>query len=346
MTTKRRIILAAFGAASLASFAATAAVSEDITLKLHQFLPAQANVPKLILDVWANNVEQASGGRIKVDRFPAMQLGGTPPELIDQAIDGVADVVWTAVGYTPGRFPTTEVFELPFLVNDAKAASSAFWQMSERHMQDEFAGVHVLGTWVHGPGVIHSYDPIVTPEDMNGMKIRGASRQVNALLDTLGATPVGMPVPAIPEALSKGVIDATTIPWEVTGALKTSELVSYHTEFTGPMLYTITFVLAMNQAVYNDLSDDLKAVIDANSGLDFSIFAGGVMQDMDAPARDIALDAGNEVLTLNATQSAAWATAAQPVYDAWIADVAGKGLDGAALIAEARALMGAYTAAQ
>ena len=155
-----------------------------------------------------------------------------------------------------------------------------------------------------------------------------------------------MPVPAIPEALSKGVIDATTIPWEVTGALKTSELVSYHTEFTGPMLYTITFVLAMNQAVYNDLSDDLKAVIDANSGLDFSIFAGGVMQDMDAPARDIALDAGNEVLTLNATQSAAWATAAQPVYDAWIADVAGKGLDGAALIAEARALMGAYTAAQ
>jgi len=346
MTTKRRIILAAFGAASLASFAATAAVSEDITLKLHQFLPAQANVPKLILDVWANNVEQASGGRIKVDRFPAMQLGGTPPELIDQVIDGVADVVWTAVGYTPGRFPTTEVFELPFLVNDAKAASSAFWQMSERHMQDEFAGVHVLGTWVHGPGVIHSYDPIVTPEDMNGMKIRGASRQVNALLDTLGATPVGMPVPAIPEALSKGVIDATTIPWEVTGALKTSELVSYHTEFTGPMLYTITFVLAMNQAVYNDLSDDLKAVIDANSGLDFSIFAGGVMQDMDAPARDIALDAGNEVLTLNATQSAAWATAAQPVYDAWIADVAGKGLDGAALIAEARALMGAYTAAQ
>jgi len=346
MTTKRRIILAAFGAASLASFAATAAVSEDITLKLHQFLPAQANVPKLILDVWANNVEQASGGRIKVDRFPAMQLGGTPPELIDQAIDGVADVVWTAVGYTPGRFPTTEVFELPFLVNDAKAASSAFWQMSERHMQDEFAGVHVLGTWVHGPGVIHSSDPIVTPEDMNGMKIRGASRQVNALLDTLGATPVGMPVPAIPEALSKGVIDATTIPWEVTGALKTSELVSYHTEFTGPMLYTITFVLAMNQAVYNDLSDDLKAVIDANSGLDFSIFAGGVMQDMDAPARDIALDAGNEVLTLNATQSAAWATAAQPVYDAWIADVAGKGLDGAALIAEARALMGAYTAAQ
>jgi len=346
MTTKRRIILAAFGAASLASFAATAAVSEDITLKLHQFLPAQANVPKLILDVWANNVEQASGGRIKVDRFPAMQLGGTPPELIDQVIDGVADVVWTAVGYTPGRFPTTEVFELPFLVNDAKAASSAFWQMSERHMQDEFAGVHVLGTWVHGPGVIHSSDPIVTPEDMNGMKIRGASRQVNALLDTLGATPVGMPVPAIPEALSKGVIDATTIPWEVTGALKTSELVSYHTEFTGPMLYTITFVLAMNQAVYNDLSDDLKAVIDANSGLDFSIFAGGVMQDMDAPARDIALDAGNEVLTLNATQSAAWATAAQPVYDAWIADVAGKGLDGAALIAEARALMGAYTAAQ
>jgi len=343
--TNRRTILAALGGAALATIAATGALAQDVTLRLHQFLPAQANVPKLILDVWADNVEQASNGRIKVDRFPAMQLGGTPIELIDQAIDGVADVIWTVVGYTPGRFPTTEVFELPFLVNDARAASFAYWKMFETHMQDEFKDVHILGTWVHGPGVIHSSDPIATPADMNGMKIRGASRQVNALLETLGATPVGMPVPAIPEALSKGVIDGTTIPWEVTGSLKISELVDYHTEFTGPMLYTVTFVLAMNKAVYDGLADDLRAVIDANSGLEFSVFAGGVMQDMDAPARQIALDAGNEITLLDADQSAAWAAAARPVYDAWIADVAGKGLNGPALIDEAKALMEQYTAA-
>lgn len=320
------------------------ASAQEVTLKLHQFLPAQANVPKLILDVWADNVEEASEGRIKIDRFPSMQLGGVPPELMDQAADGIADIVWTVVGYTPGRFPTTEVFELPFLVTDARAASYAYWKMYEEHMQDEFSDVHILGTWVHGPGIIHSADPIEVPADMNGLKIRGASRQVNALLQELGAESIGMPVPAVPEALSKGVIDGTTIPWEVTGALKTSELVENHTEFTGPMLYTVTFVLAMNNNAYNDLPDDLKTVIDDNSGLEFSVFAGGVMADTDEGARDIAVDLGNNIITLDAAASADWATAAAPVTLAWIEDVAEKGLDGQALIDQATALMQEYTA--
>ena len=209
--------------------------AQEVTLKLHQFLPAQANVPKLVLDVWADNVEESSGGRIKVDRFPSMQLGGTPPELMDQAIDGVADIVWTVVGYTPGRFPTTEVFELPFMVEDARAASCAYWTMFQEHMEDgEFASAKILGTWVHGPGMFHTKDPVETPADLQGMKIRGGSRLVNELLTLAGATPVGMPVPAVSEALSKGVLDGTTIPWEVTTALKIPELVENHTEFEGP----------------------------------------------------------------------------------------------------------------
>lgn len=107
----------------------TTAFAQDVTLKLHQFLPAQANVPKYVLDVWADKVEKESGGRIKIERYPSMQLGGKPPELIDQVIDGVADIVWTVSGYTPGRFPTTEVFELPFMMTNAEAASHAYWDM-------------------------------------------------------------------------------------------------------------------------------------------------------------------------------------------------------------------------
>ncbi|WP_425041032.1 TRAP transporter substrate-binding protein [Primorskyibacter sp. S187A] len=341
--TTRRTLLGALGGAALMAAAASTAMAQEVTLKLHQFLPAQANVPKLILDVWADNIEQASEGRIKIDRFPSMQLGGTPPELMDQAIDGVADVVWTVVGYTPGRYPRTEVFELPFFVTDARAASSAYWQMYESHMQEDFKGVKILGTWVHGPGVIHSSEEIIAPSDFSGLKVRGPSRQVNALLNTLGATPVGMPVPAVPEALSKGVIDATVIPWEVTAALKVPELVENHTEFTGPMMYTVTFVLAMNEGVYNGLPDDLKAVVDANSGLDFSVFAGGTMADMDAPARMAADEAGNNIVTLDAAASAEWAAAAQPVVEAWLADMDSKGIDGQALIDEARTLMDGYT---
>lgn len=316
--------------------------AQDVTLNLHQFLPAQANVPKLILDVWADAVEADSEGRIAINRFPSMQLGGTPPELIDQAIDGVADIVWTVVGYTPGRFPRTEVFELPFLVTDAGAASSAFWQMFETHMADtEFSDVKILGTWVHGPGVIHANRSVTSPEDMNGLKARGASRMVNQMLAELGATPVGMPVPAIPEALSKNVVDAVTIPWEVTGGLKVPELVSHHTEFEGKMLYTLTFVLAMNKARYDSLPEDLKVVIDRNSGLEFSVFAGTTQQDADAPARAAAVAAGNTIDTI--TDTSAWEAKVAPIYAQWIAEMNEKGIDGQALIDEAKALMGAHT---
>lgn len=340
MTNRRTLLGLACGAA-FAALTAGSAMAQEVTLKLHQFLPAQANVPKLILDVWADKVEAASEGRIKIDRFPSMQLGGKPPELMDQAIDGVADIVWTVVGYTPGRYPSTEVFELPFMVADARAASSAYWQMYEKHMKDtEFKDVHILGTWVHGPGMFHTNEPVETPDDLRGMKIRGGSRLVNQLLELTGATPVGMPVPAVPEGLSKGVIDGTTIPWEVTGALKVPELVDNHTEFVGNALYTLTFVLAMNKEKYESLPDDLKAVIDQNSGLEFSIFAGGTMSDADLPSREAALDNGNNIITV--TDVSDWKATVQPIYETWVADMQARGIDGQALIDEAKALMEAH----
>ena len=342
---KRRTILGAAVGAALLPMTAISSMAQEVTLKLHQFLPAQANVPKLILDVWADKVEMASEGRIKVDRFPSMQLGGVPPELYDQAVDGVADIIWTVVGYTPGRFPSTEVFELPFMVEDARAASYAYWKMFEEHMQDEFNDTKILGTWVHGPGMFHTADPVETPADLQGMKIRGGSRLVNQLLEATGATPVGMPVPAVSEALSKGVIDGTTIPWEVTTALKVPELVENHTEFEGPALYNLTFVLAMNKGVYEGMPADLQAVIDDNSGLDFSVFAGGTQSDADGPSREIAVDLGNNIITVDAATAASdWLPVVAPIYESWVADMNEKGIDGQALIDQARALMDEYKA--
>lgn len=338
--TTRRTLMGLLGGAALALGLTTTAAAQEFNFNLQSFLPAPAIIPSKIIDVWADNIEEESSGRIAITRYAAMQLGGAPPELIDQVIDGVIDMTWNVVGYTPGRFPSTEVFELPFMVDDAGTASAAFWTMLDSGIADsEFGDVKVLGGWVHGPGVIHSDRTVATPSDMNGMKIRGASRQVNALLAVLGATAVGMPVPAVPEALSKGVIDGTTIPWEVTRALKVPELVEHHTEFTGPMFYTITFVLVMNKDKYDGLPADLQAVIDNNSGLDFSVFAGTTQQAYDDPARAIAVERGNEILTLDADQSAAWAEAAQPVYANWLAEMSEKGIDGQALIDEARVLM-------
>ncbi|GGL50897.1 TRAP transporter substrate-binding protein [Wenxinia marina] len=341
MTLTRKAFLGLMGTAAAAALTTTAASAQEYTLRLHQFLPAQANVPVQVLDVWADTIEEESGGRIEIQRYPAMQLGGTPPELYDQAVDGVADIVWTLPGYTPGRFPQTEVFELPFMMTDAEATSRAYWQLAEEQdwFSSIFSDVHVLGLWVHGPGVIHSGEPVTTPEDLAGVKLRAPTRVTNQLFTNLGATTVGMPVPAIPESLSKGVIDATVIPWEVTPSIRLTELVTNHTEFEADPLYTATFVLAMNQAAYDNLPEDLQQVIDDNSGLEFSAMAGATMQEYDAPGREIAVEAGNNIITLTEEQIEPWRAAADQTIENWVAEMDGQGLDGTALLDRARALI-------
>ncbi|MBB05468.1 MAG: C4-dicarboxylate ABC transporter [Pseudooceanicola sp.] len=330
------------GVACVVALAApgAAAFAQDITLRMHQFLPAQSVIPAQVLDVWADKVEQDSGGRIEIERYPSMQLGGRPPELVDQVLDGVADIIWTLPGYTPGRFPRSEAFELPFTMTTGEATSRAFWQYAEAEMMDkDFADYKMLGLWVHGPGVIHSKSPITEVGDLNGVKLRAPTRVTNKMFTTLGATTIGMPVPAVPEALSKGVIDATAIPWEVTTVLKVPELVTNHTTFGDSALYTATFMFAMNKDRYAALPDDLKAVINANSGEEFSAFAGRVMQAADAPGLAIARDRGNTIIELTEAQIETWKTAAAPIEAWWVAEMEAGGIDGTALLEKARALI-------
>lgn len=338
---RRSFVKTAMLGAVAALGVSSAAYAQEVTLRLHQFLPPPAPVPAMILKPWAQGVEEASGGRIKIEHFDAMSLGGRPPELIDQARDGVVDLSMTVVGYTPGRFPRTEVFELPFMMTNPVATAKAYWEMVETDFQsNEYQDVKVLGAWVHGPGVIHSTDGVTSLEDMKGLTLRGPTRIINDLLSELGAEPVGMPLPAIPEALSKGVVKATVIPWEVTTAIRLSELVSNHTEFSGDAsLYTAAIVLVMNKAKYEALPDDLRAILDAESGEKLSAFASQVMWDMDAPAREIAVNAGNTIVQLDEAEVARWKEASQPVIERWIADMDAKGIDGAALIEQAKSLI-------
>jgi TRAP-type C4-dicarboxylate transport system substrate-binding protein len=322
-----------------------AAYAQDATLKFHQMLPPQATIPSKAIKPWAEKVMKESGGRIKIDQFDAMALGGKPPELYDQAKDGAVDIIWTVIGYTPGRFPTTEAFELPFMMTTGEATSRAIQEYCEKHCMDEFKDVKVIAWHAHGPGLIHSKNPVNKLEDMNGLKIRGGSRVINQMLEKLGSTPVGMPVPAVSEALSKGVIDATTIPWEVTPALKVSELVKNHTTFSGKNgLYTQTFVVAMNKASYDKLPDDLKKVIDDNSGIETAAFFGRAMDQGDIGGKGIAEKLGNNIIVLDEAETKRWKDAAAPLIEGWEAEMAGKGKDGKALVTEARALIDKYSA--
>ena len=340
MKQKTTLKTTIIGAVALA-FVGGASLAQDVTLRLHQFLPPPAPVPKLILKPWAQNVEEASGGRIKIEHFDAMSLGGRPPELLGQARDGVVDIAMTVAGYTPGLFSRTEVFELPFMMTNPVATSAAYWEKVDTDWsKTEYKDVKVLGAWVHGPGQIHTKNGVNKLEDMKGLTLRGPTRIINNLLGELGAEPVGMPLPAIPEALSKGVVKGTVIPWEVTAAIRLSELVSNHTEFSGDeAFYTAAIILVMNKAKYEAMPDDLKAILDAESGAKLSTFAAQVMWDMDAGARKIAEDAGNTITILDEAEVARWKAASAPVVEQWITGMGEKGIDGAALIEEAKGLI-------
>lgn len=155
---------------------------------------------------------------------------------------------------------------------------------------------------------------------------------------------MGMPLPAIPEALSKGVVNGTVIPWEVTPSIRLAELVSNHAEFSGDeALYTATIVLVMNKAKYDALPDDLKAILDEKSGAALSTFAAEVMFEYDKPGRDIAVEKGNTIVQLDEAEVARWKEAAQPVVARWVADMDSKGIDGQALIDQAKGLIDKYS---
>ncbi len=339
---RRTSLKSALAAFALAGFA-TGVHAADVTLRFHQMLPPQASIPAKAIAPWAKKVEAESQGRIKVQQFPTMQLGGKPPELFDQARTGVVDVIWTVLGYTPGRFPKSEAFELPFSTGSAETSSRAFQEYVEKHAMDEFKDVKLIAVHTHGPGLFHSRDPIASLGDLKGMKVRGGSRVINIMLEQLGATPVGMPVPSVGEALSKGVITATTIPWEIVPALKVQQIVKNHTQFSGKVgLYTQTFAVAMNQASYDKLPADLKKVIDDNSGIETAAAFGRAMDDGDRVGLDLAKKAGNQIVTLDEAETQRWQRAAAGVRASWYKEVGEKGIDGPKLAEEAARLIAKY----
>jgi TRAP-type transport system periplasmic protein len=328
----------------LAIVAATpVALAAEVTLRFHQFLPLQGHVPKLAIEEWIKKVEKDSGGRIKVQHFPSMQLGGKPPELYDQAKDGVVDLAWAVLGFTPGRFPKTEAFELPFSTTRAEPGSRAFQEFVEKHAMDEFKDVKLIAVHIHGPGLFHTKTPVTKLEDLKGMKVRGGSRIVNILLENLGATPVGMPVTAIGESLQKGVISGATIPFEVVPSLRLEQLVKNHTTFSGDKgLYTLTFAVVMNKGAYDKLPADLKKVIDANSGSQTAALFGRAMDQGDVIGRKLIEQAGNRIIVLDPAETQRFQRAASGVRAVWFREVATKGIDGQKLAAEAEALIAKY----
>jgi TRAP-type transport system periplasmic protein len=207
------------------------AASEVVTLKVAHFLPASSTFHQKNLIPWCDKINKESNGRLKCQLYPSMQLGGTPSQLLDQARDGVADIVWTVPTYQAGRFTKSEVFELPFMVNKSGTGSQAMWDYVQKNSLDEFKGVKLIFTHLNDGMQMHfGRKSVKTLEDMRGLKLRAPTRLGSQIIAALGALPVQMPSTAAPEAISKGVVDGISISWEVMTSLKLQEICKTHTE--------------------------------------------------------------------------------------------------------------------
>lgn len=336
--------LAVAGVMAAAAATSLPALSQEVTLKIAHFLPPVAPTQQRVLEPWCAEMGKLSNNRIKCQFYPAMQLGGTPAQLADQVKTGVADVVWTGPGYSAGRFPAIEAFELPFMVTDATASSKALWKYFQQHAQKEFADYKVLALHTDGGQAIHTAGKEVTDlKSLSGLKLRTSTRVGAKTLQALGGVPVAMPPAQVTESIAKGVVDGSLGAWELVYPTKLSEVTKFHTQPAPGAAHPTATVLTvlMNKQKYDSLPADLKAIVDKTTGDVMVEKLGNVFDDVAADTRKrIAAEAGQKIVTLTPAQLEPMRQATAGVEDEWAKQVGEKGLDGKKLIAAARELTG------
>ena len=316
--------------------------AQEYEFKLHHLLSAQSPAHKQMLEPWARQVEANSNGMVKIEIFPSMSLGGRPAELVSQARDGVVDLVWTVNGYTPGLFPRTEVMELPTVfVNDPRAANLALYDMFESDLRQEYTGLEIMFLHVHAGQGIHMTEKMVrSPDDMVGLDMRIPTRTGAWIIEALGSNPIQMPVPELPQALQKGVVDGAFIPWEIIPPLKLQEQTKYQIEGTDMTRFgTTTFQVSMNKGRWDSLPEDIQKAFKDASGKDWWGQVGDIWRASDDFGINLAVESGNEHIVLTPEETAVFNKALENVVDRWISEVVEKGIDGQGLVEKAKMLV-------
>jgi len=344
MAVSRRSFVAS-GAAVLASPALSRLARGDapVRFKLHHAMSSVSCAHTDFLVPWARNVEAQTGGRIHIDIYPSMELGGQPADLFDQARYGAADIVWAMPSKTPGRFPRIETFELPFVASSrALVSSKAAEDFSANLLRDEFREVHPLCFSCADRGIVHANRPIDTRAAIKDLRLDVRTRFTAAAVDALGGRPMPMPSGQLSLAVARHVVNAAIIPWHMVPALNLDALLKTHTDFADYSLSTTTYVLAMNKAAYAKLPQDLKKIIDDNSG-QIAASMAGAMWDLKAKAvADAVRASGESIVTLSPQAVAPWRKATEPVIDVWIKELRARRIDGEKLVASARTLLAKY----
>jgi TRAP-type C4-dicarboxylate transport system substrate-binding protein len=330
---------------SSVSLAPTPAASQEVTLRLHTFLPPVANPVKHFMVPWAEKIAKDSNGRIKVQIYPAMQLGGKPEQLLQQVRDGVVDVVWSLPGFTPGVMPKLEIFELPFLHRSTKATVMALQDYTAKYMKEDFAPYHVLVVNAHAGALFMTKDPINKVEDFEGMKLRSYSRTNAWILEALGAVPLQVALPELVPMLNKGTVSGSILPYEIAPAVKMQDLTNYFTTLAPPQprLSTAIFTFLMNKQKYESLPPDLKKVIDENSGSKLAAQTIEIWDRIELDGEKVMRSkAKNKFVSLSPEETAKFKKKVQPVFDRFVDLLDKSGANGKQVLADVEALEEKY----
>jgi TRAP-type C4-dicarboxylate transport system substrate-binding protein len=310
-----------------------AKAQQVFTLRCHSFSSPTALDHTLHLDRWAERVGQQSQGRIKVEMYPAMQLGGQPRDLPQQLEDGLVDMIWTVPGFTPGRFMGTEGLEMPFMNTGLSATESqAAYDFASRNLADtEYRGIKIISIHATDRALIHtSRRPIRTIEDFRGLRLRVAGRFIGEAVTALGATPVGIPLGGVYEATARNQVDGFLINWAITHPFRLYEVAKHHSEPRGGLFQGMLLTLMSNRS-YTRLPTELRAVIDANSGAALSRQLGEIWDTQTRQAVDATRAAGNEIIEITDAEKERWRAAVAPAYEAWMGEMNRRNRNGRAL---------------
>lgn len=320
--------------------ASTAFAAEKVTLKIAHFLPANSNAQANIIEPWCDQLSEDSNQRIQCQIYPSLQLGGTPATLADMARSGAADIVWTAPGYSAGKFPRIEVLELPFILPyGGKVGNDLIWDFYQNHAQDDFKPYKVLAVFGDGGMDIHvRNNPVKSLEDLKGLKLRASSRTAAKTLNALGATPVSMPPAQMTESISKGVVDGALAAWEVVPPTKLDEVTNYHSsieEGTPAIGYTILTML-MNKNKYSSMPKDLQKILDKHSGKALVDRFGVQWDKYTLAAKENAKE--NQIINITPDNYAAFQNATNKVAEEWV-KTSSKKINGKELLKAAQQLL-------
>jgi TRAP-type C4-dicarboxylate transport system substrate-binding protein len=337
-TMKRYVELFAAAVACALTCFALPASAQTIELKLSHWGPP-THVNQKVFVPWAEMVEKKSGGRLKVTVFPGGVLG-KPADHWDMAQNGVVDIAWGTHNYTAGRFPLTSAMDLPFLTNSAKGGSRALHEYYLKHLVKEHEKVKVL--WLQCPPPFHllmTKKAALTPADLAGVRIRTGGGQLSEIVKSLGAVPVALSVPETYNALERGVVDGTILPYEAAKAFKLIEVIKHTVEVS---IFTASQFTVMNLDKYNSLPPDLKKVIDELSGPWGAEFAGAAWDKVEEEGLAAIKAAGIQHHKTSAAQRAQWREKTKVVEDEWLRSIEAKGLPAKQALADLKELLKKY----